>query len=353
MATVTITVNPVNDAPVAVNDSVCHRRRHAAERRGRRRAGQRHRRGRRSADRGAGRRRRHTARLTLNADGTFSYTPDANFNGTDSFTYKANDGQADSNVATVTITVNPVNDPPVALDDHYSVAEDNTLTANPGSGVLRNDTDVENDPLTAVLVDAPQHGTATLNADGTFSYTPEADFNGTDSFSYKANDGQADSGVATVAITVNPVNDPPVAADASYSTSADTPLTVDAAGGVLANATDVDGDPLSASLVAGPQHGSLTLNADGSFSYTPDAGYQGADQFSYQASDGQADSNVAVVSINVGESVNHPPVAVDDAYSTPQDAPLNVSAGGVLANDTDADGDSLTAAVGTAPRTAR
>ena len=148
----------------------------------------------------------------LNADGSFTYTPAANYHGPDSFTYKANDGTVDSNVATVSITVNPVNDAPVADDDSYSTAEDTALTV-PAPGVLGNDTDVENDTLTAVLVTGPSHGAVTLNADGSFSYTPGLNYNGSDSFTYKANDGAADSNVATVSITVDPVNDAPVAVE--------------------------------------------------------------------------------------------------------------------------------------------
>ncbi len=249
--------------------------------------------------------------VSLNPDGTFTYTPAANFSGTDSFSYKANDGQADSNVAAVTITVNAVHPSPAALNDRYSVAEDTTLTTGSDSGVLRNDSDAEGEPLTAALVDAPQHGSVTLNADGTFSYTPTANFHGTDSFSYKANDGHADSTLATVAVTVDPVNDAPAAAADGYSTDANSPLTVNAASGVLANDTDVDGDPLSASLVSGPQHGSVTLNSDGSFNYTPAADFQGADSFSYQAADGEADSNVATATI----TVNPPAPAVSQQSS--------------------------------------
>src|SRR6185295_491558 len=109
----------------------------------------------------------------------------------------------------------------------------------------------------------------TLNADGSFTYTPSADYNGPDSFTYKANDGQVDSNVATVSINVGPVNDPPAAQNDSVATAEETPLV----GNVLANDTDADGDALSAALVSGPAHGSLTLNPDGSFTYTPSADY--------------------------------------------------------------------------------
>jgi VCBS repeat-containing protein len=235
--------------------------------------------------------------LTLNADGSFTYTPGANFNGTDSFTYKANDGTADSNVATVNLTVNPVNDAPVAVNDAFATNEDTPLTI-PMPGVLGNDTDVDGDALTAALVAGPSHGTLTLNPDGSLLYTPDANYNGSDSFTYKANDGAADSNVATATITINPANDAPVAADDSYVTDFETPLTI-AAPGVLGNDTDVESDPLTSAIVTGPVHGSLTLNPDGSFTYTPGAGYFGADSFTYKANDGTADSNIATANITV------------------------------------------------------
>ena len=121
----------------------------------------------------------------------------------------------------MTITVTAVNDAPVAADDAYSTAEDTALTVA-APGVLGNDTDPDGDPLTAVLVSGPSHGTLTLNADGSFTYTPAANFNGTDSFTYRASDGTADSNLATVTITVTAVNDAPAATDDAYSTAEDT-----------------------------------------------------------------------------------------------------------------------------------
>jgi VCBS repeat-containing protein/predicted outer membrane repeat protein len=230
--------------------------------------------------------------LTLNSNGGFTYTPAANFNGADSFTYKANDGQLDSNVATVNITVSPVNDAPVANNDSYSTAEDTPLTSQV-PGVLANDTDVDGDALSAVLVNGPSHGTLTLASGGSFTYTPSDNYNGPDSFTYQANDGQADSGAATVFLTITPVNDAPVANNDSYSTADDTPLTAPALG-VLGNDTDIDGDPLQATLVSGPAHGTLTFNSNGSFLYTPAAGFSGNDTFTYRASDGSLDSQAAV-----------------------------------------------------------
>jgi large repetitive protein len=139
------------------------------------------------------------------ATGAFVYTPAANFNGTDSFTYQANDGTADSNVATVTLTVTPINDAPIAVDDTYTTNENTALTVAAGA-ILANDSDVDGDALTVFpLGGQTLHGFLVLFADGAFTYTPDANFNGTDSFTYLANDGTADSNVATVTLTVSPV----------------------------------------------------------------------------------------------------------------------------------------------------
>ncbi|HXV64356.1 MAG TPA: Ig-like domain-containing protein [Vicinamibacteria bacterium] len=236
--------------------------------------------------------------LSLGGDGSFSYTPNPGFNGTDSFTYVANDGATDSNVATVTITVNPVNNAPVANDDAYATDEDTPL-AVVAQGVLNNDSDGDGHSLTAVLDVGPANGSLNLAADGSFTYTPNLDFNGTDSFTYSANDGIADSNVATVTITVSPVNDAPVAVDDAYITDESTSLNLSAPG-VLGNDSDVDSGTLTAVLVSDVSSGTLNLAADGSFTYTPDVGFVGADSFTYQANDGSAGSiDVATVTITV------------------------------------------------------
>src|SRR5213075_2306590 len=287
--------------------------------------------------------------LTLNGDGSFSYVPALNFNGIDTFTYKATDGNAQSGIATATITVTPVNDAPVAAnDDNYTTPEDTQLTVI-APGVLANDSDVDGDPLSTILVTGPSHGTLTLNSDGSFSYLPALNFNGVDTFTYKASDGQAQSGIATATITVTPVNDAPVAAnDDSYTTPEDTQLTV-AAPGVLANDSDVDGDALSAVLVNGPSHGTLTLNSDGSLVYMPSLNFNGIDSFTYRASDGQAQSGIATVTITVTPINDAPVAANDDSYTTPEDTQLTVAAPGVLANDSDVDADALSAVLATGP----
>ena len=284
--------------------------------------------------------------LTLNADGSFSYVPTANFNGGVSFTYMPNDGIDDGNVTTVTITVNAVNDPPVAASDAFATSEDVPLT-QPAPGVLGNDSDVESASLSAVLVSAPSNGTLTVNADGSFTYSPNPNFNGSDSFTYQASDGAASSSAATVTISISAVNDPPVAVNDAYGTNQNTALTV-AAPGVLGNDADPEANPLMAMLATAPASGTVTLNSDGSFTYTPNSGFVGSDSFTYQASDGSLNSNVATVSITVN-NVNDAPVAVSDAYATAEDTLLVVPAPGVLGNDIDVDADPLTAMVTSAP----
>jgi large repetitive protein len=200
---------------------------------------------------------------------------------------------------------------PVANNDSYTTAEDAVLTVG-APGVLGNDVDVDGDTLSAVLVTGPTRGVLTLNANGSFTYRPNTNFFGIDTFTYRAHDTQAHSDIATVTITVTPVNDPPVtgAKGDSYSVLEDQTLTV-AAPGVLENDTDVENDPLTAVLVSGPSHGTLTLNANGSFTYTPATNFYGADNFTYRAHDGQASSAPATVNITV--------IPVNDApsFTTP------------------------------------
>ena len=257
--------------------------------------------------------------LTLNPNGSFTYTPTANYNGPDSFTYKASDGALDSNTATVTITVAAVNDAPVAVNDAYNVTEDITLNIT-APGVLTNDTDIDGDTLTAVKVTGPAHGTLTLNPNGSFTYTPAPNFNGLDSFTYKASDGDKYSSPATVTIVVEGKNDAPEAVDDVYDATVGTTLNI-AAPGVLTNDTDIDNDPLTAVKVTGPTHGTLTLNPNGFFTYTPNAGFNGPDIFTYKANDGVTDSNTATVTINVSLNIMEGDVNLD-GYVTITDAML-------------------------------
>ena len=276
--------------------------------------------------------------FTLNADGSFTYTHDASETTSDSFTYRAEDGAESSNIATATIAITPVNDPPVAADDSYSgVNEGGTLNRNAVIGVLGNDTDAENDALSAVLVSGPSSASAfTLNADGSFSYTHDGSETTSDSFTYQANDGTAPSNTATVTITITPVNDPPVAVDDSYSGVAEGgTLTVDTTSGLLSNDLDAENDTLSATLVTGPAYASaFTLNGDGSFSYTHDGSETTSDSFTYKVNDGSSDSNTATVTLTI-TPVNDAPVATDDSGLANENTPLIID---VVSNDSDVDG---------------
>jgi VCBS repeat-containing protein len=267
-----------------------------------------------------------------------TYTPALDFVGEDSFTFKANDGIVDSNIANITITVTPVNDPPVAVDDAYEVDEDDVLTVA-APGVMANDIEVDTDNMVVVLVSNVSHGSLVLLGDGSFTYTPDPDFTGTDSFVYKLitypaiEDAWTDE--ATVTITVNPINDAPVAEDQNVTTAEDTAKDINLV------ATDIDGDELTYAIVDEPSHGGVVL--EGSVAtYTPDPDFNGEDSFTFTATDGTLISDMAVVTITV-TPVNDAPVAVDDGYTTNEDEVLTVFvAEGLLANDSDVDGDTIT-----------
>ncbi|MDX2437229.1 MAG: Ig-like domain-containing protein [Acidobacteriota bacterium] len=195
----------------------------------------------------------------------------------------------------------PPNSRPVANDDAFSTPEDTPFDA-PSPGVLGNDNDTDGDQLTAIVVNGPDHGTAVLEPDGSFSYGPAADYSGADTFSYVANDGGQSSTVTLVNIEVTPVNDSPVAVVDRYFTPVDTPRN-EPAPGVLDNDSDADGDSLTATLVGLPQHGTVDLDPDGGFVYTPTAGFSGNDGFSYRAEDATSHSAETVVSLSVGNLV--------------------------------------------------
>jgi uncharacterized protein YjbI with pentapeptide repeats len=213
-----------------------------------------------------------------------TYTPAANYNGSDSFTFTVTDtgdgasGALTSAAATVTITVNAVNDAPVAASQAVTTAEDSAI------GITLSATDVDSASLTYSIVSGPAHG-GLAGTPPSVTYTPAADYFGSDSFTFKANDGSLNSNVATVSITVNPVNDPPVAnPDAATATAGGT-----IAISVLANDTDVD-DATSTltvgAITASPSHGTAVISADGkTINYTANATFAGSDTFQYTAKD--------------------------------------------------------------------
>lgn len=231
-------------------------------------------------------------KVTLQTNGGLTYTPDNEFVGIDEFTYKADNGLA-SNVTRVTIDVTLL--PPTATDDSYTVAIGETL-AVPAPGVLGNDKSPGQLPLQAILIGEPIEGVVTLNANGSFSYTPSFDYSAQDSFTYQANNGLS-SNTATVVITILDPNGPPVAVDDAYELNVDETLTIPAPG-VLANDVDPLSGTMTAKIGAKPSHGKVTLNADGGFTYVPDEGYAGVDSFTYQADNGQL-SNAATVNLTI------------------------------------------------------
>jgi VCBS repeat-containing protein len=283
--------------------------------------------------------------LDLNPDGSFTYTPALNFSGTDTFRYRVADNTTPtpllSNTVTVTITVTAVNDAPEAENDPqtgaYPAVEDQTLNVPAATGVLANDSDVENSPLTAVLKTQGSKGTVTLNPNGSFSYVPNPNAFGFDTFTYAAFDGSVESAPATVTIDLAPVDDVPVANNDSYSTPEDETLSIPAPG-ILANDQEFDLQALTLTKLTDPLHGDLTLNADGSFTYVPDPDFFGTDSFTYTVFDGTSTPSApATVTITV-DPENDAPVAVADSYKTPEDVTLTVAAPGVRGNDTDVDG---------------
>ena len=198
------------------------------------------------------------------------------------------------------------------IEEHYRVGTQGTSSLP--TGVLNNDFDPEGDAFEAVLVSDATNGTLALASNGSFSYTPNDGFAGVDTFTYVATDAESSSNVATVTIRVNAA---PVAENDAYDAAEDNVLAVDATLGVLANDEDPNDDAMTATLVSGPAHGSVELASDGSFTYTPEADFFGDDAFTYRASDGTIESNVATVTISVAGD-GEPPVAVDDEFALNQ-----------------------------------
>ena len=287
--------------------------------------------------------------LVLNANGSFSYTPTANFSGTDSFTYQLSDGHGGTDTGVVTITVAAVNDAPDARADSFSTSEGTQLggnvLSNNGSGA---DSDVDGNSLTVntTPVSGVSNGVLVLNANGSFSYTPTANFNGTDSFTYRVSDGQGGTDTAVVTISVAAVNGDPVAADdGGYATAYDTPLVI-AASALLAN--DSDGDPeltqtLTLTAVSGAVNGTVALSG-GVVTFTPTPGYTGSAQFTYTLSDGAGGTDTATVTLTVAD--NEAPTAANDEIAVDEDS---IVTGNVLDNDDDPEGRELTAVLLSGP----
>jgi CshA-type fibril repeat protein len=273
--------------------------------------------------------------VAINPDGTITFTPNPNFNGVATITYTVSDGQGGIDTAVVTVDVNPVNDPPVAVNDTATTPEDTPVTLN----VLSNDSDVDGDSLTVTSATSP-NGAVTINPDGTITFTPVANFNGTTTISYTISDGKGGTSTATVTLTVSSVNDVPVANPSTATTNEDTPIVLP----VLANDTDADGDPLTVTA-ASAANGTVTINPDGTVRYVPNPNFNGTDTVTYTISDGRGGTSTSTVTVTVNP-VNDVPVANNDTATTAEDSPVTIP---VLGNDTDADGNPLTITSATSP----
>ena len=257
------------------------------------------------------------------------YTPNADYNGTDSFTYTISDGHNHTATATVNVTVNAVNDAPTSSTQ--SVATDEDTAKN----VTLAASDIDGDALTYSTVAAPTKGT--LSGSGANRvYTPSADFSGSDSFAFKANDGTIDSNISVVNINVTTVNDAPVADAQSVSTDEDT------AKNIVLSGSDAEAATLTYVVVAAPTKGTLSGVAP-NLTYTPNANYNGLDSFSFKVNDGTVDSNTATVSIVVN-AINDAPTSSTQSVATNEDTAKNITLSG-----TDIDGDALTYSVVTQP----
>lgn len=266
--------------------------------------------------------------LILNEDGSFAYTPTADFAGTDSFTYQANDGSVNSNIVTVTITVIQVNDPPVI--DSYSFSGSNpTIDEGSAQEFLVSASDPDSDALTYTWVN---DGKLVGDDSEGYTYSPGYDEAGQHSLTVMISDGTTSTSHTWV-ITVNDQNRPPKAVNDTYITDEDTILTTNNPG-VLDNDEDLDNDPLNAVLISCPSFGTVTLEGNGSFKYDTNKDFSGTDSFTYRANDGKVDSNIATVTITV-TPVNDPPVAeANGPYQAKEGDKITLTATG----STDIDG---------------
>ncbi|MBL9093175.1 MAG: tandem-95 repeat protein, partial [Planctomycetaceae bacterium] len=226
-----------------------------------------------------------------------------------------------ASTGSVTILDDDHNYAPIVLAESYQIAEDATLNVTAEDGVLRRAIDFAGESFTAVLQDGPLHGALTPAADGSFTYTPAADYFGTDSFSYAAIDASGNvSTSAVVTLNVMPVADAPIAVDDVIAVPVDTPVTFT----LIDNDIDVDDDELSVDTLRGhAQHGAVTLHSNGSFTYTPELGYIGLDSFQYDVTDNTSTS-CATVYLEIGPVITT--VAGSASLQTDEDVPLDLQA---------------------------
>lgn len=320
-ATITITITPINDAPIASNDSITTNEDtpvsitplvNDSDVDG------------------------DTLTLTTSTasngsiavvNNTITYTPPANFTGVATINYCISDGNGGNDCATISVTVSPVNDAPVANNDSLTITEDQVSTLSP----LDNDTDIDGDALSITSATAT-NGTVVVNDNGTITYTPNQDFNGVDTISYCISDPTGATSCATITINVSPVNDAPIANDDTVTTPEDTSVAVTP----LINDTDVDGDTLSVTS-ATAQNGTVTIE-NNTITYTPNLNFNGVDEITYCINDGNGGVDCAIITINV-TPVNDAPIAVPDEITIAEGQTTVITP---LINDIDEDGETLT-----------
>ena len=330
-ATVAVTVTPVNDQPVAVDDSATTPEDTAVTV---------------SVlgnDSDVDGDTLTVTSVTQGANGTVAivgsqavYTPASNWSGTDTFTYTIVDGNGGTGTATVTVTVTSVNDPPAAANDTATTPEDTAVTIL----VLTNDSDSDGGTLSVASAAQGAHGSVVVNGDGTVTYTPASNWNGADTFSYTIDDGQGGTATATVTVTVTPVNDQPVAVGDSATTPEDTAVTTN----VTSNDSDVDGDTLSVTGVTQGANGTVAIVGNQAI-YTPASNWSGTDTFTYTIVDGHGGTATATVTVTV-TPVNDLPTAVNDSATTNAVTAIAIP---VLANDSDGDGGTLSVVSASTP----
>ncbi|WBX72064.1 tandem-95 repeat protein [Tenacibaculum retecalamus] len=282
--------------------------------------------------------------VTINSDGTYVYTPNPGFVGEDSFTYTiCDDGTPQAcDTATVTITVTETNTENnlYAIDDAFNGDEDGVISGD----LLSNDFDPEGDniTITTTAVTGPTNGVLVINTDGTFTYTPNAGYTGTDSFVYTiCDDGTppvCDNG--TVYLTVNAINTTHAIADIVNTYDG-----IAVSGNVLTNDFDLEGDTQTVSSNTQPTNGTVVMNPDGSYTYTPNAGFTGEDSFTYTVCDDGTPQECATATVTVevlpvtSSGVNDAPIANNDIGITESGTPVT---GDLLSNDFDPNGDTIT-----------
>jgi hypothetical protein len=283
----------------------------------------------------------HNGALTTNADGTLTFTPDANFHGQAGFDYKLTDAEGGEGAGRVVINVASVNDAPVLADHSATITEDTPVLIAPAS-LLAGSADVEGDALSVASVGAATGGTVSLDAQGRVLFTPDADYAGAAGFDYTVSDGQGGTSTAHVVLDVTAVNDAPRSLADLATFDEDTSFTFQPAD-LIANDYDVEGDGFNFVPFFTASHGTVTEGADGSVTFTPDADYFGTAGFSYRVTDSHGASSDIHVALTVA-GVNDAPVVADDSFSFNEDTVALFTKAALFANDFDVDGDTLSIA---------